>query len=78
MLAAGFPTRWGRPKHLDACTTPKIFVQSTNDQYAPKAEFEEMYATVAEPKVVRWIEAADHFFANALDEFESAIGAIAF
>jgi hypothetical protein len=73
MMAAGFPTRWGRPGYLDACAIRKIFVQSTRDQYGPKAEFEAMFAEMAEPKEVRWVEAADHFFAGALDEFEAAV-----
>jgi hypothetical protein len=73
MMAAGFPTRWERPDYLDACAIRKIFVQSTRDQYGPKAEFEAMFAEMAEPKEVRWVEAADHFFAGALDEFEAAV-----
>jgi alpha/beta superfamily hydrolase len=74
VLAAGFPTRWGRPEYLHACEVPKIFVQSTNDQYGPRGEFEVMYREIAEPKEVRWVEAADHFFAGALDEFEQNAG----
>ncbi len=30
-----------------------------------------MYATIAEPKRVVWIEAPDHFFAGALEQVES-------
>jgi predicted alpha/beta-hydrolase family hydrolase len=73
VLAAGFPTRWGPPEHLESCATPKIFVQSTNDQYGPRAEFETMYAGFAEPKEINWVEAADHFFAGALDELEEVV-----
>jgi alpha/beta superfamily hydrolase len=74
ILAAGFPTRWGTPEHLEACTVPKIFVQSTNDQYAPRAEFEVMYAGFAEPKQVHWVTADDHFFVGGLDACELTIG----
>lgn len=73
VLAAGFPTRWGPPEHLESCATAKIFVQSTNDQYGPRAEFETMYAGFAEPKEINWVEAADHFFAGALDELEEVV-----
>ena len=73
LIAAGYPTRWGKPEHLEACAVPKVFVQSTHDQYGPRAEFEAMYAGFAEPKRLVWIEAADHFFAGALDEFEAAV-----
>ena len=73
LLAAGFPTRFGPADYLRPCATPKIFVQSTNDQYGPRAEFETMYATFADPKELHWIEAADHFFTGALDEMESVV-----
>ena len=73
VLATGFPTRWGRAEYLESCAARKIFVQSTNDQYGPRAEFEEMYAGFGEPKELRWVEARDHFFAGALDEFEAAV-----
>jgi alpha/beta superfamily hydrolase len=73
VLAAGFPTRWGLPDHLEGCATPKVFVQSTNDQYGPRAELETMFATFADPKELYWVEAPDHFFAGALDAFEAVI-----
>ena len=72
MIAAGFPTVQGPADHLDRCTVPKTFILSTNDRYAPREDFERMYAQWAEPKRLEWIEAADHFFAGALDEFEDA------
>jgi alpha/beta superfamily hydrolase len=72
LLAAGFSTRLGGTAYLDTCSVPKIFIQSTNDQFAPRAEFEKAYAGFAEPKRVVWIEAADHFFAGALERVEEA------
>jgi uncharacterized protein len=72
VLAAGFSTRLGSTAYLETCTVPKIFVQSTHDQFAPHQEFERVYATFAEPKRVVWIDAADHFFAGKLEEVESA------
>jgi alpha/beta superfamily hydrolase len=71
LLAAGYPTRWGTQ---ESCPTAKIFIQSTNDQYAPRSEFEAMFTDFAEPKRLRWIEARDHFFDGALDAFEEAVG----
>jgi uncharacterized protein len=73
VLAAGFPTRWGAPEHLESCATPKIFVQSTNDQYGPRAELELMYATFGDPKQLHFVDAPDHFFAGSLDAFEGVI-----
>jgi hypothetical protein len=73
LLAAGFSPRLGGTAHLTACQVPKVFIQSTHDQYAPRAEFEPTYALFGEPKQVVWIEATDHFFAGALETLEEAV-----
>ncbi len=73
LLAAGLPTVQGPAEHLRFCATPKTFIQSTRDQYGPRTDFERAYAEWAEPKQLVWIEAADHFFAGALEEFEAAV-----
>jgi alpha/beta superfamily hydrolase len=73
MIAAGFPTRAGAFPVLETCPVPKIFLQSKRDQYGPQGEFLRAFETFREPKRIIWIEAADHFFAGALDEFEEAV-----
>lgn len=73
LLAAGFATRMGPVDFLGACQTPKIFLHSTHDEFGPKPDFERMYAQVAAPKELIWIEAADHFFAGALPELEERV-----
>jgi hypothetical protein len=73
LMAAGFPTRWGAPDYLENCPAPKIFIQSTNDQYGPRAELEEMYERFAAPKQLHWIDAADHFFAGSLESLEEQV-----
>jgi alpha/beta superfamily hydrolase len=77
LMAAGFPTRWGPPDYLGNCPAPKIFIQSTNDQYGPREELEAMYEHFAPPKELHWIGAADHFFAGALEELEERVKALA-
>jgi alpha/beta superfamily hydrolase len=72
LLAAGFPTRLGSTDYLETCAVPKIFIQSTHDEFSPRSDFERVYQRFAEPKRVVWIEAADHFFAGALPEVEAA------
>jgi uncharacterized protein len=73
LMAVGFPTDFGAADYLEACAVPKVFIQSTHDQYAPRADMEPLYARLSGPKRLIWIEAADHFFANALDELESRV-----
>jgi hypothetical protein len=77
LMSAGFPTRWGPPDYLENCTAPKIFIQSTHDQYGPRAELEAMYERFAAPKQLHWIEAADHFFAGGLEALEEQVKASA-
>ena len=77
LMAAGFPTRWGSPDYLESCAAPKIFIQSTNDQYGPREELEAMYERFAAPKQLHWIAAADHFFAGALEALEERVEASA-
>ncbi len=73
LLAAGFPTRMGAADYLERCGVAKIFLQSTRDEFGPKADLEAAFARFAEPKRLIWVEAADHFFAGALDELERQV-----
>ena len=72
-IAAGLPTRNSDFEYLKTCGVPKIFVQSTQDEHGPRAELEALYASFAEPKQIRWVPAADHFFGEGLDAFEETI-----
>jgi len=73
LLAAGFPTRMGEAEYLEKCTRTKIFVQSTHDEFGPRGELETVFAKVAEPKRLVWVEAGDHFFAGALETLEETV-----
>jgi hypothetical protein len=72
-IAVGFPTRVVSQDFAAQVHVPKFFVQSSNDEFGPKDEFSAFYASVPEPKQLQWIEAADHFFKDALEAFEGAI-----
>ncbi len=76
-IAAGFPTRVAERDFLYHLTVPKYFIQSTHDQFGPKPDLESVFAILPEPKELHWIAAADHFFVDALNEFESVVGHIA-
>jgi uncharacterized protein len=73
MLAAGFPTGLGPTDYLETCPVPKIFIQSTNDQYGPRQELEALYQRVQGPKQLHWIESTDHFFAGGLEALEERV-----
>jgi len=71
VVAAGFPPRMGTA-WLAGCTVPRVFIQSTHDQYGPRPEFQPFFDSLPEPKRLVWVEAQDHFFAGGLDEVEEA------
>jgi alpha/beta superfamily hydrolase len=73
LMAAGFPTEREGFDYLVQCHAPKIFIQSTNDQYGPRTALEAAFAGFAEPKQLLWVEAQDHFFAGGLDELEERV-----
>jgi alpha/beta superfamily hydrolase len=73
LMAAGFPTEREGFDYLARCRSPKIFIQSTNDQYGPRAALEAAFAGFAEPKQLFWVEAEDHFFTGGLDELEQRV-----
>jgi len=54
-------------------SVPRIFIQSTHDQFGPVAAIEAVVASLEEPKRLILIEARDHFFTGALDQLEAAI-----
>jgi uncharacterized protein len=73
VIAVGFPTTYRDNSYLKGCAVPKIFVQSTRDQYGPISELEPLIASLAEPKKLILVHAEDHFFAGALDVLEREI-----
>jgi uncharacterized protein len=73
VIAVGFPTAYKNNSYLEACTVPKIFIQSSRDQYGPLAELEPLVAALPEPRKLIVVEADDHFFAGALEELEREV-----
>jgi len=76
VIAVGFPTVYKDRSYLEGCTVPRIFVQSTHDQYGPVAELEPVVAALPEPKRLVLVEAQDHFFAGALEKLEDEIAGL--
>jgi uncharacterized protein len=73
VIAVGFVAAYENEQYLVECKVPRVFISSTNDQYAPKDKLEELIARAPEPKRLVLIPAEDHFFKGALDEFEKAV-----
>ncbi|HWY46167.1 MAG TPA: alpha/beta fold hydrolase [Bryobacteraceae bacterium] len=73
LIAVGFPASYQDSTELGRCEVPRVFILSTNDEFCPVPAMEAYFSGLSGPKELIWIEARDHFFAGALDEFEEAI-----
>jgi uncharacterized protein len=73
LIAVGFPAGQAEGRELGHSDVPRIFIQSTNDEFGPKEAMESYFSQLAEPKKLIWVEAKDHFFAGGLDRFEEAV-----
>ena len=73
VIAVGFPTTYKDRSFLKNCTVPRIFIQSTRDQYGPISDLEPLVAGLPETKSLVLVDAADHFFAGALDVLEREV-----
>lgn len=73
VIVVGFPTVYRDKDALGACAVPKIFIQSTGDEYGPPEALARYYEHLRDPKQLLWVTARDHFFSGALDQFEEAV-----
>lgn len=73
LIAVGFPANLSDSQSLGQCEIPRTFIVSTHDQFCAVPAMEAYFATLPEPKKLVWIEAADHFFSDKLDELEKAV-----
>jgi alpha/beta superfamily hydrolase len=72
LILCGAPVSSGDWSLLDRCPGPKFFIHSTNDQYGSRGLMQSVFDRAAEPKHLAWVDAADHFFSDALDQLEQA------
>ena len=76
VIAVGFPTVYKDRSYLEGCTVPRIFVQSTHDEFGPVEELQRITDALPEPKRVELVEAQDHFFTGALERLEETIASV--
>jgi len=76
IIAVGFPAAYRDKASLETCTAPRVFIESTHDQFCSVEQIESIVAALPEPKKLYLIEAQDHFFAGALEALEAQIKVI--
>ena len=74
VIAVGFPTVYKDRAFLEApYATERIFVHSTNDEFGPRRDLEDVVADLTGQVELYFVESKDHFFADNLDGFERVI-----
>ncbi len=73
IVGAGVPASKYEFDHVIACDRPKLFVQGSNDEFGSIADLENLYNRFNEPKQLKVIEGADHFFEGHLDELQKIV-----
>jgi hypothetical protein len=70
LVGLGIPVASSNLDFLRGVLKPKLIIQGTRDQFAPRAAVESFYGSLAEPKQVHWVKNADHFFTGKLEEVQ--------
>ncbi len=73
IIAAGFPTAYRDRSNLEGCVTPRVFIQSTHDEFGAVEDLRAAFDGLPEPKQLILIEARDHYFNGALEQLEEEV-----
>ncbi|MFL6274435.1 MAG: alpha/beta hydrolase [Blastocatellia bacterium] len=73
LIAAGAPVSKYDFSELIHCDRPKLFVQGALDEFGSPDELARFVTRLDEPKTLKVIEDADHFFAGHLDELAQTV-----
>jgi alpha/beta superfamily hydrolase len=68
LVAAGTPVSKYELKEAEPCVAPKLFVQGSLDEFGKAEDLRKFFDRLKDPKELRIIEGADHFFEGRLDE----------
>jgi len=68
IVAAGVPVSKYDFTNLVECDKPKLFVQGQHDEFGSPADLQKFIERLSEPKELKIIEGADHFFEGHLAE----------
>lgn len=73
IIAVGVPVSRQDFADVAHCNKPKLVVQGSNDQFGPVDQLKRFFATLDEPKQLKIIGDADHFFEGRLQELAEAV-----
>jgi uncharacterized protein len=72
LIGLGLPAGWNFG-FLRAVTKPKLIIQGTEDVYGPRPTVQALFDRFGEPKRICWVEGADHFFTQRVEEVQAVI-----
>ena len=73
LIGLGLPVASMSFDFLCPVAKPKLIIQGTQDAYGPRSKVQELFDQLDEPKRLHWIEGADHFFTERLEEVQIGI-----
>jgi hypothetical protein len=73
LVGLGVPVGSINMDYLRGVRKPKLIVQGTRDVFGPRDQMEQFFLSLAEPKQIRWVQDADHFFTGKLEEVQFAV-----
>ena len=73
LVGLGVPVAVMNLDFLLGVLKPKLIVQGTLDPFGPRQDVERFYNSMADPKQIRWIQNADHFFTGKLEEVQRVL-----
>ena len=74
-VAAGVPVSRYDFSDIPRCNKPKLFVQGSLDEVGSAQDLAKLFESLDEPKELKIIEGADHFFDGHLPELAAAVSA---
>lgn len=72
-VAAGVPVSRYDFSEIARCGKPKLFVQGSLDEFGSAGDLENLFAALDEPKQLKIIDGADHFFESHLTELAQTV-----
>jgi alpha/beta superfamily hydrolase len=73
LIGLGIPVNSSDFTYMGSCCKPKLMVQGTNDEHGGWEKVEPVVALAAGDTRLFFIQGADHFFAERLDQVDQAI-----
>lgn len=75
LVGLGVPVATAGMSFLRGITKPKLLMQGTRDEFAPRHLMEALYDSLAAPKQIHWVQDGHHFFKGKTDEVQAVLRA---